>query len=176
MKKPYRTINDVLNSPWASAAPPEETTDPPPTALPDEPLEGVIFTYQGKEYDLREREAGVNSLMGETQVGTFLVVEGHINPNIAYYGIFDTESETFVKDILGTHLTWREDDITTAAYDVWSDSCIYGYDGQLLAQLDLAESEYVYSLSWTDSRHLSVNITSATSDELTALDLEVPAS
>ncbi len=27
MKKPYRTINDVLNSPWASAAPPEETTD-----------------------------------------------------------------------------------------------------------------------------------------------------
>ena len=59
---------------------------------------------------------------------------------------------------------------------MWSDSCIYGYDGQLLAQLDLAESEYVYSLSWTDSRHLSVNITSATSDELTALDLEVPAS
>ena len=27
MKKPYRTINYVLNSPWASAAPPEETTD-----------------------------------------------------------------------------------------------------------------------------------------------------
>lgn len=176
MRKPWFLIALCLFLTACGAASPEETTDPPPTELPDEPLEGVIFTYQGKEYALREREAGVNSLMGETQVGTFLVVEGHINPNIAYYGIFDTESETFVKDILGTHLTWREDDITTAAYDVWSDSCIYGYDGQLLAQLDLAESEYVYSLSWTDSRHLSVNITSATSDELTALDLEVPAS
>ena len=156
------------------AASSEKTPEEPAGALPAEVPEtsdsGVIFTYNGKNYDLQEREPG------ETQAGTFLVVEGHINPKIAYYGIFDTEAEAFVKDILGTHLTWREDDITTAAYDVWSDSCIYGYDGQLLAQLDLAESQYVYSLNWTDSRHLSVDITSDTSDELTTLDLEVSAS
>lgn len=152
----------------------EEPVDAPPAeTLPESG--GVIFSYGGKDCDLQKREPNVNALMGETQVGTSLVVEGHISPQIAYYGIFDTETETFVKDILGTNLTWRDDDITTAVYDVWSDSCIYGYDSQLLARLDLEESQYVYGLTWTDSSHLSVEIADSNSDDPPmVLDLEIP--
>ena len=50
-------------------------------------------------------------------------------PDVGYYGIFDTETETFLKDIEGANLTWRDDDISTAAYSIWSE--IYGYDGNL---------------------------------------------
>ncbi len=47
----------------------------------------------------------VNSLMGETPVGSFIIVEGHIGPDNAYYGVFDTETKAFVKDIQGSNLT-----------------------------------------------------------------------
>lgn len=43
-----------------------------------EPASGMIFTYNGKDYDLQERNPMVNSLMAETPVGGVIVVEGHI--------------------------------------------------------------------------------------------------
>ncbi len=119
---------------------------------------GVIFTYNNKEYDLQERNPDVNAFMAEITAGSAIVVEGHIGPDNGYYGIFDTKTETFVKDIEGANLTWRDDDISTAAYTLWSE--IYDYDGDLLANLDLSESEYISDLSWGDSRHLSVEISS----------------
>lgn len=146
------------HSPIDSAAP----LDEPLVKMADERTSGVIFTYNGKDYDLQERSPSVNALMAETTVGSVIVVEGHIGPKHGYYGVFDTKTEMFVKDIEGANLTWREDDIFTAAYSVWSE--IYGYDGTLLADLDLSESEYISGLSWKDSRHLSVEIRSADSE------------
>lgn len=128
----------------------------PPESVPEEDPGGIWFTYNGKNYDLREREENVNALMGETPAGEMLVVEGHINPNTAYYGIFDTKTKAFVKDILGANLTWRDDDITTAVYTFHSG--VYDYGGTLLEDLALEEGEFVYALSWLDDGRLSVEI------------------
>ena len=89
------------DSSTAPADPPEEA----PVETTGKPASGVIFTYNGKDYDLQERNPMVNSLMVETPVGGVIVVEGHIGPDVGYYGIFDTETEAFVKDIEGANLT-----------------------------------------------------------------------
>lgn len=153
------------DSPTAPADPPES----PPEEIAGEPVSGVIFTYNGKDYDLQERNPMVNALMAETLVGGTIVVEGHIGPNVAYYGIFDTETETFIKDIEGANLTWRDDDISTAAYSLWAE--IYGYDGSLLSKLDLSESEYISGLTWNDGQHLTVEISSINSEEPEVLEI-----
>ena len=57
MRKPYRTIDDVLNSPWAAAAPPEETTD---RVLRSTKLEDSIYKdlrVEDSELDQVERDA-----------------------------------------------------------------------------------------------------------------------
>ena len=155
------------DSPTAPADPPEN----PPVETSNEPVPGVIFTYNGKDYDLQERNPIVNALTAETPVGSVIVVEGHIGPDAGYYGIFDTETETFVKDIEGANLTWRDDDITTAAYNLWSE--IYDYDGGLLADLDLSESEYICGLTWKDSQHLTAEIRSINSETPETLEVIV---
>ena len=55
MRKPYRTINDVLRSPWASLMPPtaEETTD---RVLRSTKLEDSVYA------DLREGDAGLDQI------------------------------------------------------------------------------------------------------------------
>lgn len=143
----------------------------PSSEITDAPISGVVFSYNGKDYDLQEREPMVNSLMGETPVGSFIIVEGHIGPDNAYYGVFDTETKAFVKDIQGSNLTWRDDDISTAAYNLWSE--IYDYDGNLLADLDLSESAYISGLSWKDSHHLTAEISSVESEEPNILEITV---
>lgn len=57
MRNPYRTIDDVLNSPWASAAPPAETTD---RMLRSTKLEDSIYKdlrAEDGELDQVERDA-----------------------------------------------------------------------------------------------------------------------
>lgn len=148
-----------------------ENQKEPSSEITDAPISGVVFSYNGKYYDLQEREPMVNSLMGETPVGSFIIVEGHIGPDNAYYGVFDTEAKAFVKDIQGSNLTWRDDDISTAAYNLWSE--IYDYDGNLLADLDLSESAYISGLSWKDSYHLTAEISSIESEEPNILEITV---
>ncbi len=62
----------------------------------------------------------------------------------------------------------RDDDISTAAYNLWSE--IYDYDGNLLADLDLSESAYISGLSWKDSHHLTAEISSIESEEPNILE------
>ena len=154
-----------------SSTAPVDPPENPPVETANEPVPGVIFTYNRKNYDLQERNPIVNALTAETPVGSVIVVEGHIGPDAGYYGIFDTETETFVKDIEGANLTWRDDDITTAAYNLWSE--IYNYDGDLLADLDLSESEYICGLTWKDSQHLTAEIRSINSETPEALEVIV---
>lgn len=92
------------DAPAVPAGPPED----PLVETAGEHVSGVIFTYNDKDYDLQERNSMVNALMAETPVGGTIVVEGHIVPNVAYYGIFDTETETFIKDIEGARFSWRD--------------------------------------------------------------------
>ncbi|RAZ93451.1 hypothetical protein DK853_40210, partial [Klebsiella oxytoca] len=65
------------DAPAVPADPPEE----PLVETAGEPAPGVIFTYNGKDYDLQERNPIVNALTAETPVGSVIVVEGHIGPD-----------------------------------------------------------------------------------------------
>lgn len=76
-------------------------------------------------------------------LGQYVVITGHGGPKNALYFIFDTESRSFSNAFIGTHLVWQYDDLSTAAYVDGSN--ILSIDGRTLAELDLAENEYVYS-------------------------------
>ncbi len=109
-------------------------------------FEGTVFRYGGKEFDLTERNGGINSIQSCTPAGRYLVVEGHVGPHNGVYCIFDMDAEEFVKDIAGSHLIWRGDDLTTAVYTFWNE--IYYYDGELVKALPLTENEFIYKLEF----------------------------
>ena len=84
--------------------------------------------------------------------------------NYALYFIFDTESRNFSNAFIGTHLVWQCDDLSTAAYVDGSN--ILSIDGRTLAELDLAENEYVYGLSYSqDGTVLTATIVSSEETE-----------
>ena len=65
---------------------------------------------------------------------------------------------------IGTHLVWQYDDLSTAAYVDGSN--ILSIDGRTLAELDLAENEYVYGLSYSqDGTVLTATIVSSEETE-----------
>ncbi len=109
----------------------------------------TIFNYNGIDYDMKERNQAINALAGHYPVGKYIIVKGHAGPKNCVYSVFDIESEQFVKDITGTNLIWRNDDITTAVYSFWSE--IYDYEGKCLASVDLPdESSYIKELAFSD--------------------------
>ena len=78
--------------------------------------------------------------------------------------LFDTESRSFSNAFIGTHLVWQYDDLSTAAYVDGSN--ILSIDGRTLAELDLAENEYVYGLSYSqDGTVLTATIVSSEETE-----------
>lgn len=83
-----------------------------------------------------------------------------------HYLVFDTETEQFVKDIAGTNLIWRGDDLTTAVYSFWSE--FYDYEGRCLASVELPEDgSYIGELAFSeDGAGLIVTILSGSGDEV----------
>ena len=55
------------DSPTTPTDPPEE----PSVETTGEPASGVIFTYNGKDYDLQKRNPMINSLMTEIPVDSY---------------------------------------------------------------------------------------------------------
>ena len=108
----------------------------------------TVFTYAGQAYDLAERNENINAITGWTQVGQYLVLEGHTGPENSIYCIFDTRSGSFGPDLTGANLIFRGDDIATGVYAFWSD--VYAYDGTLLASCELEEGEYICELRYSE--------------------------
>ena len=97
-------------------------------------------------------------------LGQYVVITGHGGPKNALYFIFDTESRSFSNAFIGTHLVWQYDDLSAAAYVDGSN--ILSIDGRTLAELDLAENEYVYGLSYSqDGTVLTATIVSSEETE-----------
>lgn len=131
--------------------------------LPDAPYayEGTVFEYEGQKYDIADREPLVTAITDCKPAGKYIVVEGHCGPKNSLYGIFDTETESFEKNIAGSNLIWHDEDITTAVYSFWSG--IYAYDGSLLADLALSEGDLIYGLEFRDG-YTKVAVTIQTDD------------
>lgn len=109
----------------------------------------TVFTYDGKSYNLTEREPLVNAITEVLPVGddTHLVVVGHTGPKNNMYFIYNTDT-TFEAEFPGTCLTWRDNDITTAVYADWSD--IRDYNCDVIATIEMEEGEYISGLAFAD--------------------------
>ena len=135
----------------------------PPLPEGDEPsaeptVQGTDFTYGGHTYDLTERSPAITSITAMEWVGDQILLECHTGPKNNIYIVFDPQTETFVRELAGTHLIWRGEDLTTAVYAFWGDIC--AYDGTVLAVFDLGENCYISGLSFTeDGRQIEVEIT-----------------
>lgn len=122
-------------------------------------ISGTVFSYGGESWDLAEQSPAITSLLGCDAVGQYVVITGHGGPKNAYYFIFDTEIRRFSNAFVGTHLVWQNDDLSTAVYAYGGN--ILSIDGRTLAELDLAENEYVYDLVYSqDGTVLTVAIVS----------------
>ena len=134
------------------------------TALDDFSISGTVFSYGDESWDLAEQSPAITSLLNCDAVGQYVVITGHGGPKNALYFIFDTESRSFSNAFIGTHLVWQYDDLSTAAYVDGSN--ILSIDGRTLAELDLAENEYVYGLSYSqDGTVLTATIVSSEETE-----------
>ena len=122
-------------------------------------ISGTVFSYGGESWDLAEQSPTITSLLGCDAVGQYVVITGHSGPKNAFYFIFDTEIRRFSNAFVGTHLVWQNDDLSTAVYAYGGN--ILSIDGRTLAELDLAENEYVYDLVYSqDGTVLTVSIVS----------------
>ena len=133
-------------------------------ASDDFSISGTVFSYGDESWDLAEQSPAITSLLNCDAVGQYVVITGHGGPKNALYFIFDTESRSFSNAFIGTHLVWQYDDLSTAAYVDGSN--ILSIDGRTLAELDLAENEYVYGLSYSqDGTVLTATIVSSEETE-----------
>lgn len=129
-------------------------------------ISGTVFSYGDESWDLAEQSPAITSLLDCDAVGQYVVITGHGGPKNARYFIFDTESRSFSNTFIGTHLVWQNDDLSTAAYV--DGSSILSIEGRTLAELDLAENESVYDLSYSqDGTALTATIVSNEETERT---------
>lgn len=119
-------------------------------------FEGTVFRYGDHDYDMSSRIQGVNSILSAVPVGEKIVVECHSGPKNGIFCIFDTKNETFDKDVIGNHLIWYNDDITTAVYSFWSE--VFAYDGNVLKTYDLEKDGCIRDLAFSDG-HTRLNVT-----------------
>ena len=127
-------------------------------------ISGTVFSYGEENWDLAEQSPAITSLLDCDAVGQYVVITGHGGPKNARYFIFDTESRSFSNTFIGTHLVWQYDDLSTAAYV--DGSSILSIEGRTLAELDLAENESVYDLSYSqDGTVLTATIVSSEETE-----------
>lgn len=111
-------------------------------------FEGTVFHYGGHDYDMSSRIREVNCILSTVPVGEKIVVTCHSGPRNGIYCIFDPKNETFDQDIIGNHLTWHSDDITTAVYSFWSE--VLAYDGSVLKTYALKKDDCIDGLAFSD--------------------------
>ncbi|MCR5672103.1 MAG: hypothetical protein K6F87_00115 [Lachnospiraceae bacterium] len=81
--------------------------------------EGTSFTVNSARYDITEYVPAANAIMDMYMIGDWLVIEGHINPHVSAYCLFDIYRGDVSKTIVGANLTWIGDDISTLVYSAY---------------------------------------------------------
>lgn len=111
----------------------------------------LVFSYNGKKYDLRDRAGDVNAIVNCQEAGRYIIVKGHIGPHNGYYGIFNTITEEFEKDIFGANLAYEGEggsgaDLELSDFVYSFQNEIYDGNGSLIASCRLEETEEIYGL------------------------------
>jgi|GEM_PF-2817579 len=110
----------------------------------------ALFEYDGKTYDLALRENSVNALGKTTEIGKYVLVEGHIGPSSSYYGLFNTKTGEFEGDILANCIGWNKNDATTIIFSTGDG--VYDLSGRRIALIPLVEGkgEYISELDYIE--------------------------
>lgn len=133
-------------------------------------VEGTVFSYGNERFDMTERVPEINAAMFYDTVGSYVVVQSHINPKNSAYSVFDTKKGEFVKDIIASNMIWRDNDISTAVY-TFKDK-LYNYEGDVIGSFTLNEHDFVGELSFDDVvNSVLVTIMTESSQRVEALPL-----
>jgi hypothetical protein len=150
-----------------------EKSGAPAVLTTDEMLfsfEGTTFSINQKSYDISQRHELINAIVACTPVGRHIVVEGHTGPKNAVYCIYNTETQSFEKDIIGANLIWHDNDINTSVYSFWSDIC--AFDGTVIASLALSEPDFITNLAFIDDNtRIEVTVETAADTYVKTIDL-----
>lgn len=116
---------------------------------PEYSYEGVIFTVDGIDINITEFAPAVNAIMDVLRVGDWLIVEGHVNPNVSVYEFYNVNKKpaaSFDYEISGSSLIWQDDDLSTAVYAYYNE--IYDFWGN---QIGFIEDWSLTDLTFIDS-------------------------
>ncbi len=111
----------------------------------------TTVVLDGETIDIKDRADSVNAIPDIKAVDGYWIVEGHISPNVGYYGFYNTETRQWDKEFFGALLTWYGEDDTkddilfsmdTVVYEFWNG--LYDSNGTLLQTIKLDENDYEY--------------------------------
>ncbi|MCM1063298.1 MAG: hypothetical protein NC420_02310 [Eubacterium sp.] len=113
----------------------------------------ITIAIDGEAYRMTDLCDQVNALESIREFGEYIVVEGHISPDSAYYGFYSTRSGQWEWEYTGSLLTWDENwkaldnpvESVIYAGTVGSQGVIYDWKMNMIAVFDL-EEEYIYGL------------------------------
>lgn len=123
-----------------------------------------VFRYNETDYDLTNRNALINGIMGYQEIGEYILVEAYIGKDGGYYGVFHTKTQEFERDIIASGVAYQDGKIETLVYYFGNE--IYNYQDELITRLDLSEQEYIYEISYAESgEQLKIEIANVATDE-----------
>ena len=126
--------------------------------------EGTVFRYNETDYDLTKCNDLINGIMGYYEIGEYILFKAHIGKETGYYGVFQTETQEFEKDMIASGVAYQDGKIETLVYCF--DNEIYSYQDELITRLDLSEQEYIYEISYAESgEQLKIEIANVATDE-----------
>ncbi|MCR5250705.1 MAG: hypothetical protein K6E50_08885 [Lachnospiraceae bacterium] len=101
---------------------------------PEVSIDGLKVTIGYREYDMTEIAPPTNAILSWTRVGDYLVFEGHINPNLGTYSLYDLQKGEFEQVLYGYDLTWQGNDITRSVYA--DGTKVFDYEGHVVYETD----------------------------------------
>lgn len=126
-----------------------------PAHEPEYSYDGVTITIDGNAINMTDFAPTVTAIMDVQRVGDWLIIEGHVNPNMSifeFYNVNKKPSPEFDYEIAGTNLIWQGEDLSTAVYAYYNE--IYDFWGN---QIGFVEDGELYSLSFKDSTTIAAD-------------------
>ncbi|MBR7003182.1 MAG: hypothetical protein IKI11_11070 [Neisseriaceae bacterium] len=114
-----------------------QTTETPPSLAQDKGTEcqysDTTFIYNNQSYNVRDAIALMNHIHSCQKVGKYLAIDGHINPRVGGFVLFNTQTLEFEKSFVGNEFIFYQDDISTLVYI--DNNQIYNYQEEVVATL-----------------------------------------
>ena len=118
----------------ASVSETDSPEGPPAAAAAGISYEGLLLTVDGHTIDLASYQTLSDLIIDAFPVGDYVVAEGHVNPHISNYFLYNRNSGTVEEILPGANLTWIGDDLTTAVYSSFTE--VYDFKGNPIGSTD----------------------------------------